>query len=140
MEHQFANYADRAQRIKGVTGTNLLMLLESRLDNIVFKMGFATSRSHARQLVRHGHVLVNGKKVSIPSYTVDVGAVVELKEKTKKMVSVKHSMETIDGRGGIPRWLDVNRELFRGVVADLPKREELSMPIQEQLIVEFYSR
>lgn len=140
MEHQFTNYALRAQRIKGVTGINLLMLLESRLDNIVFKMGFATSRSHARQLVRHGHVLVNGKKVSIPSYTVDVGAVVELKEKTKKMVSVKHSMETIDGRGGIPRWLDVNRELFRGVVADLPKREELSMPIQEQLIVEFYSR
>jgi len=140
MEQQFTNTALHAQRMKGVAGINLLLLLESRLDNITFRMGFATSRKSSRQLVRFGHVLVNGKKVSIPSYTVSVGDVVELKEKSKKLVHVKHAMETIDARGGIPRWLEVNREQFRGTVTDLPKREELSMPIQEQLIVEFYSR
>jgi small subunit ribosomal protein S4 len=140
LEQQFSNFAGRAQRIKGVTGFNLLVLLESRLDNIVFKMGFATSRNSARQLVRHAHVLVNGKKVNIPSYIVTIGDVVEVKEKTKKSTSIKHAIETVDARGGIPRWLDVNREQFRGVITDLPKREELSMPIQEQLIVEFYSR
>jgi len=139
-EQQFANFAIRAQRLKGITGFNLLLLLERRLDSIVFKMGFATSRSAARQLVRHGHILVNGKKVSIPSYTVDIGDVIELKEKSRKNDIIKHSLEAVDARGGIPRWLELNREQFRGVVADLPKREELSMPIQEQLIVEFYSR
>lgn len=140
LEQQFTNYALHAQRLKGVTGVNLLLLLESRLDNIVFKMGFTTSRQQARQLVRHGHILVNGHKVNIPSYLVAVGDTVELKEKSRKIPVIKHSMETIDARGGIPRWLEVNREQFKGVVADLPKREELSMPIQEQLIVEFYSR
>ena len=140
MEQQFTNYALHAQRLKGVTGFNLLLLLEARIDNIAFRMGFATSRKQARQLVRHGHLLVNGKKVSIPSYTVRVGDVVELKEKSRKLAAIKHSLETIDARGGIPRWLQVNREQFRGVVADLPKREELSIPIQEQLVVEFYSR
>jgi small subunit ribosomal protein S4 len=139
-EQQFTNYALRAQSMKGVAGFNLLLLLERRLDNIAFRMGFTTSRKAARQLVRHDHVLVNGKKVNIPSYIIEIGDVVEIKEKTKQNLNIKHSIETIDARGGIPRWLEVNRELLRGVIADFPKREELSMPIQEQLIVEFYSR
>jgi small subunit ribosomal protein S4 len=140
LEKQFTNYALRAQGMKGVAGFNLLLLLERRLDNIAFRIGFTTSRKAARQLVRHNHILVNGKKVSIPSYIIEVGDVIELKEKSKKNINIKHSMETIDARGGIPRWLEVNREQMSGVVADFPKREELSMPIQEQLIVEFYSR
>ena len=139
-EQQFTNYALRAQSMKGVAGFNLLLLLERRLDNIAFRMGFTTSRKAGRQLVRHAHVLVNGKKVDIPSYIIEIGDVVEIKEKSKKNLNIKHSIETIDARGGIPRWLDVNRETMRGVIADFPKREELSMPIQEQLIVEFYSR
>lgn len=139
-ERQFEIYIRNAERMKGVTGYNLLMLLERRLDNIVYRMGFATSRNQARQLVRHRHILVNGKIVNIPSFQVKLGDVIELKEKTRKNERIKQALNSVEARGGIPRWLEVNKELFRGVVADMPKREEMTLPIQEQLIVEFYSR
>ena len=140
LEQQFALYVSDAERMKGITGYNLLLLVERRLDNIVYRMGFATSRNQARQLVRHRHILVNGKIINIPSFRVKIGDVIELKEKSRKNERIKQALASVDARGGIPRWLEVNKDLFRGVVTDLPKREELTMPIQEQLIVEFYSR
>ncbi len=140
MERQFELYVTKAERMKGITGYNLLLVVEQRLDNIAYRMGFATSRSQGRQLVRHRHILVNGRIVNIPSFQVKIGDVVELKEKSRKNERIKQALAAVEARGGIPRWLDVNRDLFKGVVADLPKREELTMPIQEQLIVEFYSR
>jgi len=139
-ERQFEDYVTGAERKKGITGYNLLLAIECRLDNMVYRMGFATSRSQARQLVRHRQILVNGKKINIPSCQVKIGDVLELETKKKNNEVFKHALGTIDARGGIPRWLEVNRELFRGVVTDYPKREELTLPVQEQLIVEFYSR
>ena len=140
LETQFKHYFEQADRMKGITGYNLLLLLERRLDNIVYRMGFALSRRQARQLVRHGHFLVNGRKVNIPSYLVKVGDVIEVREKSRNLEVIKKALETTEARGGVPRWLELDKDNFRGVVADLPKREELTMPIQEQLIVEFYSR
>jgi len=140
LERQFELYVASAERIKGITGYNLLLLVERRLDNMVYRMGFATSRNQARQMVSHRHLLVNGRIVNIPSYRVKIGDVIELKQKTRKNERIKQALASVEARGGIPRWLEVNRELFKGVVADFPKREELTMPIQEQLIVEFYSR
>ncbi len=140
LETQFKHYFEQADRMKGITGYNLLLLLERRLDNIVYRMGFALSRRQARQLVRHGHFLVNGRKVNIPSYLVKVGDVIEVREKSRNREVIKKALETTEARGGVPRWLELDKDNFRGVVADLPKREELTMPIQEQLIVEFYSR
>jgi small subunit ribosomal protein S4 len=139
LEKQFRRYYDRAEKQKGVTGTNLLVLLESRLDNIVFRMGFASSRTQARQLVRHGHFLVNGRSVNIPSLQVKVGAPVEVKEGSRKVPAIIEAMETVVRRG-VPNWLDVEKEGFRGVVKSYPSREDLAMPIQEQLIVELYSK
>jgi small subunit ribosomal protein S4 len=139
MERQFKNYFLKAERQKGITGTNLLILLERRLDNMVFRMGFADSRNEARQLVRHGHFLVNGRKVDIPSYLVKVGDIIELREKSKKIIKIREAMESVVRRG-IPNWLQVDREKFMGKVIALPTREDLTMPIQEQLIVEFYSK
>jgi len=140
LETQFKHYFEQADRMKGITGYNLLLLLERRLDNIIYRMGFALSRRQARQLVRHGHFLVNGRKVNIPSYLVKVGDVIEVREKSRNREVIKKALETTEARGGVPRWLELDKDNFRGVVADLPKREELTMPIQEQLIVEFYSR
>lgn len=139
LEKQFRRYYYRAEKQKGVTGTNLLVLLETRLDNIVFRMGFASSRSQARQLVRHGHFLVNGRPVNIPSFQVRVDAVIDVKEESRKVPAVMEAVETVVRRG-IPNWLEVEKENFRGVVKALPKREDLAMPIQEQLIVELYSK
>ena len=139
LEKQFRGYYEKADRQKGVTGTNLLILLERRLDNIVFRMGFASSRSEARQLIRHNHFLVNGKKVSIPSYLVKVAEEVQVREKSRKMLLISDSMETV-ARRGVPQWLELDKDNFKGVVKMLPTREELTMPIQEQLIVELYSK
>lgn len=139
LERQFRRYYDRAEKQKGVTGTNLLVLLESRLDNIVFRMGFASSRTQARQLVRHGHFLINGKPANIPSLQVKVGAAVEVKEGSRKVPAIVEAMETVVRRG-VPNWLEVAKEGFRGVVKSYPSREDLAMPIQEQLIVELYSK
>jgi small subunit ribosomal protein S4 len=139
LEKQFRRYYERAERLKGITGTNLLILLESRLDNVVYRMGFAASRIQARQLVRHNHITVNGKKANIPSFQVKVGDVVEVKESSRKAPPILEAMETVVRRG-IPSWMEVEKENFRGTLKTLPNREDLTMPIQEQLIVELYSK
>jgi len=139
LETQFRGYYRHAERQKGITGTNLLLLLERRLDNVVYRMGFASSRNQARQLVRHNHFLVNGKKVNIPSYLLKPGDVVEVREKSRKVTPIVEAMETVVRRG-IPNWIEVEKEKFRGSFKSLPSREDLTMPIQEQLIVELYSK
>ncbi len=139
VEKQFAGYYDKAAHHKGVTGENLLQLLERRLDNAVFRMGFARTRSEARQLVRHRHITVNGKAVNIPSFLVKAGDVVAVREKSKKKNVFAESADQA-GRRETPEWLEVEREAFQGTVKSLPNRESITLPIQEQLIVEFYSR
>ena len=139
LEKQFKGYYFRADRLKGITGTNLLILLECRLDNVVYRMGFANSRNQARQLIRHNHFLVNGKKVNIASYQVKPGNVVEVKEKSRKITQISDAMATVVRRG-IPKCIEVEKEKFRGTMISLPNREELTMPIQEQLIIELYSK
>jgi len=139
LEKQFRGYYYRADKRKGVTGTNLLIVLESRLDNIVYRMGFAASRKQARQLVRHDHFTVNDKKVNIPSYLVKPGDQIEVKEKSKKVPQVIEAIETVVRRG-IPDWIEVDKEKFKGTLKALPNREDLTMPIQEQLIIELYSK
>ena len=140
LENQFANYFGKAEKKKGITGETLLISLECRLDNVIGRLGFAPSRDQARQLVAHGHVLVNGKKVDIPSAQVKVGDVITLKEKTRKNQQVLDSIGTIGGRGGIPAWLQLDANDVRGSVLAMPKREDIQMPIDEQLIVELYSK
>lgn len=139
LERQFRGYYSRAERQKGITGTNLLMLLESRLDNVVYRVGFANSRNQARQLVKHSHFSVNGRRVNIPSYQVRPGDVVEVREKSRKAPPILEAMETVVRRG-IPSWIELEKENFRGTFKALPNREDLTMPIQEQLIVELYSK
>ncbi len=139
MEKQFRNFFSKAERQKGITGTNLLLLLERRLDNLVYRLGFANSRNEGRQLVLHSHFTVNGKKVNIPSYLVKVGEVIELREKSRKISKIGESLEAV-ARRGIPSWLELEKEQFRGRLASLPAREDLTMPIKEQLIVELYSK
>lgn len=139
LERQFRGYYYRSERQKGISGTNLLIFLESRLDNIVYRMGFAASRKQARQLVRHNHFLVNAKKVNIPSYQVKPGDVVEVKEKSRKASQILEAIETVVRRG-IPNWIEVEKEKLRGTLKALPNREDLTMPIQEQLIIELYSK
>jgi small subunit ribosomal protein S4 len=139
LERPFRLTFQRAERRKGITGANLLQELERRLDNVVYSLGFAASRAQARQLVRHGHVTVNGKKVTIPSFRVSKGNVVAIKEKSRTNDQIKASVETARARG-VPGWLDLQPESFSGTVLELPSREEIKLPIQEQLIVELYSK
>lgn len=139
LEKQFARYFEQADRQKGITGVNLLLLLERRLENMVFRLGFASSRNEARQLVRHSHFLVNGRKVNIPSYLVKPGDVIELREKSRKVQRVQESLESVVRRG-VPAWLELDKDQSKGKVLALPSREELTMPIREQLIVELYSK
>lgn len=139
LEKQFRRYYSQAERQKGVTGTNLLILLETRLDNTVYRMGFAASRNQARQLVRHNHFQVNGRKANIPSFQVKIGDTVEVKASSKKASQILEAMETVVRRG-VPNWLEVDKENFKGTLKALPNREDLTMPIQEQLIVELYSK
>jgi small subunit ribosomal protein S4 len=139
LEAQFRRYFAEAARQRGVTGENLLRLLEQRLDNVVYSLGFASSRSQARQLVRHGHVKVDGRKVNVPSFQVRVGMQVELKEKIRSNAQVADALDTAQGRG-VPPWLELDAENFRGKVVAVPTREDIRLPIQEQLIVELYSR
>jgi small subunit ribosomal protein S4 len=139
LERPFRLTFQRAERRKGITGANLLQELERRLDNVVYSLGFAASRAQARQLVRHGHVVVNGRKVTIPSYRVSKGNVVAIKEKSRSNEQIKASVETARARG-VPGWLDLQPETFSGTVLELPSREEIKLPIQEQLIVELYSK
>jgi len=139
LERQFRRYFAEANRQKGVTGENLLRLLETRLDNVVYSLGFASSRSQARQLVRHGHVLVDGRRVNLPSFQVRPGMEVALKDDVRSNAFVVEALETAQGRG-VPAWLELDSANFRGKVVALPTREDIRLPIQEQLIVELYSR
>ena len=138
-EKQFRLFFERADRQKGITGTNLLVLLERRLDNVVFRLGFVNSRAQGRQLVRHNHFSVNGKKVNIPSYLVSIGDAVEVREKSRKITAISDSMEAVVRRG-IPQWLDLEKDNHKGLVKAFPVREDLTMPMQEQLVVELYSK
>jgi small subunit ribosomal protein S4 len=139
LERQFRNYYGRASRQKGITGENLLVLLETRLDNVVYRGGLASSRQDARQLVRHGHVTVNGRKVDIPSYEVRVGDVIELKEKSRDLVRVLQAVRLAEGRPVVP-WLRVDLDKRRIEVVARPKREDIDIPVKEHLIVELYSK
>jgi small subunit ribosomal protein S4 len=139
LEKQFAQTMHRATRMKGRAGENLLMLLERRLDNVVFRMGFATSRAESRQLVRHGHFLVDGRRAVTPSIQVRPGSVVSVREKSRKVARIAGALETLEGRS-VPGWLEIDKEAFTGTVKALPTREDITLPIQEQLIVELYSR
>ena len=139
LERQFRLYFKEAERRKGITGENLLRQLEMRLDNVVYSLGFASSRPQARQLVRHGHIEVNGKKLNVPSYQARKGDVIQVREKSRKNEQIRQAVETASGRG-IPSWLELNAEQFRGSVVDQPKREDVRLPISEQLIVELYSK
>ena len=139
LEKPFRNYYDRADRMKGMTGENLMRMLESRLDNVVFRMGFARTRREARQVVDHKHILVNGKCINIPSYLVKAGDVVEVKESSKTIQRFKDISEITAGRL-TPEWVDVDKEALRGTVSALPKREQIDVPVDEMLIVELYSK
>ena len=139
LEAQFRRYFAEASRLKGVTGENLLRLLEMRLDNVVYSLGFASSRSQARQLVRHGHVQVNGRTTNVPSFQVKPSMEITLKEGMRANTLVNEALDTAQGRG-VPPWLELDAEGYRGKVLSLPSREDIRLPIQEQLIVELYSR
>lgn len=139
LEGQFRNYFHKADLQKGITGVNLLVLLESRLDNAIFRLGFASSRKQARQLVRHNHIQVNGIKVNIPSFLISVNDVITIKEKSRTNKYLVESLEAV-ARRGVPTWLELDKAAFKGTVKALPNREEITMPIQEQLIVELYSK
>ena len=139
LEKPFRNYYKKADRMQGMTGTNLMILLESRLDNVVFRMGLARTRKEARQIVDHKHVLVNGKQVNIPSYLVKAGDTIEIKEKCKGSQRYKDILEVTGGRL-VPEWLDVDTEALKGTVKELPTREAIDVPVNEVLIVELYSK
>jgi small subunit ribosomal protein S4 len=138
LEKQFRNLYAEAARQQGITGENLLRMLETRIDNVVFRAGFASSRNQARQLVRHGHVSVNGKRVTIPSYTLRKGDVAELRAKAKNMIVVRHNIDTLDRT--VPQWLEASASDHRVTVRELPLRAQIEIPVREQLIVELYSK
>ena len=139
LERQFRKYYYQAEKQKGITGTNLLVLLERRFDNTIYRMGFSNSRNQARQLIRHNHFLVNNKRVNIPSYQVKVGDTIEVTEGSREATSITEAMETVVRRG-IPNWIELEKGNFKGKLLAYPNREDLTMPIQEQLIVELYSK
>ena len=139
LEKPFHNYYEKADRMKGMTGENLMIILESRLDNVVYRLGLARTRKEARQIVDHKHVLVNGKQVNIPSYLVKAGDTIEIKEKCKGSQRYKDILEVTAGRL-VPEWLDVDQENLKGAVKELPSREVIDVPVDEMLIVELYSK
>lgn len=139
LERQFRRYFEEADRRKGVTGETLLQLLEGRLDNVVYRLGFATSRARARQLVRHGHFTVNGRRADVPSYSLKAGDHVAVRTRSNKNPAILYAMEEVKGRG-IPEWLALDSESMTGRLAAVPTREQLNLPVQEQLIVELYSK
>lgn len=139
LEKPFRNYYEKADRMKGMTGENLMVILERRLDNVIFRMGFARTRREARQVVGHKHVLVNGKQVNIPSYLIKAGDVIEIREKSKSLQRYKDISEVTAGRL-TPEWIEVDLEAFKGTVKNLPTREMIDVPVNEMLIVELYSK
>lgn len=138
-EKQFRLFLKRAERKKGIAGTNLLISLERRLDNVVYRLGFVNSRSQGRHFVRHNHFLVNEKKLNIPSYQIKIGDIIEIREKSRNIQAIGDSLDAVVRRG-VPQWLDLEKENLKGVIKSFPIREDLTMPIQEQLIVELYSK
>jgi len=138
-ERQFRGYYYRAARMKGVTGQNLIQLLERRLDNVVYRLGFVSDHAEGRQLVRHGHFKVNGRRVDIPSYLVRPGDSIEVKEKSQQVVRIVEALSAIERRG-VPGWLELDKDGFKGSVKAVPAREDVTLPIREQLIVELYSK
>ncbi len=139
LENQFRRYFETAERTRGITGETLLQLLERRLDNVIYRLGLATSRPQARQLVRHGHFMVNGRKVDVPSYSVKAGDVISVKGASAQAAVLAHAMEEVKGRG-VPEWLTFDPSNMSGRVMSLPTREQINLPVQEQLIVELYSK
>ncbi len=139
LENQFRRYFEMADRTRGITGETLLQLLERRFDNVIYRLGLATSRAQARQLVRHGHFLVNGRKVDVPSYSLKAGDVVTVRGASAQTAAIVHAMEEVKGRG-IPEWLVFDAGQLSGRVSSLPTREQINLPVQEQLIVELYSK
>jgi small subunit ribosomal protein S4 len=138
-ERQFRGYYFKASRMKGVTGDNLIQLLERRLDNVVYRMGFASDHAEARQLVRHGHFKVNGRRVNIPSYLVRNNDAVEVTEKSRTVTRIVEALGAVERRG-VPRWIELDEDAFKGVVKTMPARDDVTLPIREQLIVELYSK
>ena len=138
-ERQFRGYYYKASRMKGVTGDNLIQLLERRLDNVVYRMGFASDHAEARQLVRHGHFKVNGRRVNIPSYLVRGNDAVEVGEKSRTVGRIVEALGAVERRG-VPRWIELDKDAFKGVVKAMPARDDVTLPIREQLIVELYSK
>jgi small subunit ribosomal protein S4 len=138
-ERQFRGYYYKASRMKGVTGDKLIQLLERRLDNAVYRAGFVTDHAEGRQLVRHGHFLINGKRVNIPSYLVRPGDVIEVKEKSRKMTRIIEAVAAVERRG-VPRWMELDKDSFKATVKSLPARDDVTLPIREQLIIELYSK
>ncbi len=138
-EKQFRLFFHRADAGKGITGTALLVMLERRLDNVVFRLGFTNSRAQSRQMVKHNHFLINGKKVNIPSYQMKVGDVIEIREKSKNVQAITDAVEAVVRRG-MPQWLELDKDNLKGTVKAMPVREDITMPIQENQIVEFYSK
>jgi small subunit ribosomal protein S4 len=138
-EGQFRNVFGKAERRKGITGEHLLKLLECRLDNVVYRLGFAASRKQARQLVNHGHILVKGRKTDVPAYIVKVGDVIEVRQRSREIPAIQAALEAVDGRG-MPAWLSLDRATFKGTVQGIPTKEEIALPVNEQMVVELYSR
>jgi small subunit ribosomal protein S4 len=139
MEKQFRSYFERAETMKGVTGSNLIQFLERRLDNVAYRIGFGGSRTQARLVVRHGHVLVNGKSVDIPAYLIKKGDVVSIAEKSQKVVAILSSLEASKNREA-PQWIDVNQAALSATIKDLPSREDVTLPVEERMVVELYSK
>ncbi|MGH7255002.1 MAG: 30S ribosomal protein S4 [Nitrospirales bacterium] len=138
-ERQFRGLFERAERRTGITGDHLLIMLECRLDNLAYRLGFGSSRKEARQLVQHGHLIVNGRKTDIPSALLKVGDVVEVRERSRNLVAIQSALDAVDGRG-VPSWLELDRAAYKGTVRALPSKEEIALPVNEQLVVELYSR
>src|SRR5918995_3521566 len=139
LEDQFRRYFEQAERTRGITGETLLQLLERRLDNVAYRLGLATSRPQARQLVRHGHLTVNGRKVDIPSFSVKPGDIVAVRQTSRKVPAILHALEEVKGRG-VPEWLQFDAEGMSARIGSVPTREQINLPVQEQLIVELYSK
>ena len=138
-ERQFRGAFGRAERRTGVTGDHLLKLLECRLDNVVYRLGFATSRKQARQLINHGHILLNGKKTDVPAALIKVNDVVEIKERSRGLLPIQTALEAVDSRG-VAGWLELNRAAFKGTIRNLPTKNDIALPVNEQMVVELYSR
>jgi small subunit ribosomal protein S4 len=138
-ERQFRGVFGKAERRKGVTGDHLLRLLECRLDNVVYRLGFGASRKEARQLVNHGHIMVNGRKTDVPARLVAAGDVIEVRQRSRELIPIQSALDAVDGRG-MPGWLELDRAAFKGTVRALPTKEEITLPVNEQMVVELYSR